>query len=37
MMIESETPKVLQDWRHALVQSVRRDTPDLSARQMHCC
>ncbi len=34
MMNESDTTTVLQDWRHALVQSVRRDTPDLSARQM---
>ena len=34
MTIETEFAAVLLDWRHALVESVRRDTPDLSARQM---
>jgi DNA-binding MarR family transcriptional regulator len=30
----NEDLKALNLWRHALVDSVRRDTPDLSARQM---
>ena len=34
MTLEADTAAVLRDWRQALVESVRRDTPDLSARQM---
>ena len=34
MTYEPTAAAVLEDWRHALVESVRRDTPDLSARQM---
>ena len=34
MTIEADIAAVLGDWRHALVESVRRDTPDLSARQL---
>ena len=34
MAIEADIAAVLMDLRHALVESVRRDTPDLSSRQM---
>ncbi len=34
MTKDMDIAPVLQDWRHALVESVRRETPDLSARQM---
>src|SRR5271168_2223461 len=34
MAIEFRGPEGLDLWRRALCESVRRDTPDLSARQM---
>ena len=32
--LETETTQVLDMWRMTTVESVRKDTPDLSARQM---
>lgn len=34
MGFEMKAHQALDLWRHAIVESVRRDTPDLSARQM---
>lgn len=34
MTNDTDTAAALDIWRHALVESVRREAPDLSARQM---
>ena len=34
MTVDLTAPQALEIWRAATLESVRRDTPDLSARQM---